>query len=99
MYNKFNTGDRLRDLREKNGIGRTDLAREFQISYSTLTNIELGRTLPTLDILDNYCSKFDTSADDILYGKGYSNYNLFKKIRHLSATQQEVICAVISLFR
>lgn len=99
MIEKYELGNRLRDLREKNKISRKNLAMEFNISYSSLTNIEICRTLPTLEILDNYCTKFNVSADDILYGRGYSNYNLFKMIRHLPKTQQEVIGAVIQQFR
>lgn len=99
MYNSFDVGNRLRDLREKNRTERKDLAHEFGISYHTLANYESGKTIPTLDILEMYCSKFDISADDIMYGRCKANNNLFKIIKHLSPAQQDAIYAVIKLFR
>lgn len=99
MYHSFDVGNHLRNLREKNGIARKDLANQFQISYSTLTNYERGETIPTLEILDMYCSKFNVSADDILYGRGNANNDLFKIIKHLPPAQQEAIHAVIKQFR
>lgn len=60
----FNVGDRLKQLRKLNNISANKLAEAININPSTLTKIETGNSLPSLQLLDGICSHFNISLSD-----------------------------------
>lgn len=63
-------GERIRSLRENNGLRQEDLAREFGLANGTvISNYESARRhLPT-EVAVAYSRKFGVSTDWILTGK------------------------------
>lgn len=57
---------RLRELREKKGISQEGLARDFEVSKSTIGLYETGDTLPNAKTLHDLAVYFDVSADYLL---------------------------------
>lgn len=57
---------RLRELREKKGISQEGLARDFEVSKSTIGLYETGDTLPNAKTLHDLAIYFDVSADYLL---------------------------------
>jgi len=66
-------GQRIRKIRENLGYTRELFAELLDISESTLSNIELGRTYVSQNVLLNLYNKFGISSDDVLHGTTKSN--------------------------
>lgn len=58
--------DRLKMLRERNGITQAEFANILGISQSALGNYERGDRVPDATIIKNICIKFNMSADYLL---------------------------------
>jgi transcriptional regulator with XRE-family HTH domain len=59
-------GQRLRSVREERGIGLRALSRRLGVSASALSQIETGRTRPTVMTLYSIVSELEMSLDDLL---------------------------------
>ena len=60
-------GQRLRAVREERGIGLRELGRVLDISPSALSQIETGRTRPSVMTLYAIVSELQMSLDDLLH--------------------------------
>jgi transcriptional regulator with XRE-family HTH domain len=58
-------GERLRDHREEAGVGIRALAREVGLSASFISQVELGRTKPSLNALYLIVSRLGISFDEL----------------------------------
>jgi len=63
-------GQRLRDVREERGIGLRELSRRLGVSPSALSQIETGRTRPSVMTLRSIVSELEMSLDDLLRVRG-----------------------------
>lgn len=61
-------GSRLREVREAARLGLSDASSGAGISYSYLSDVERGRRLPTLEVLDSLASTLGTSVSRLLSG-------------------------------
>lgn len=59
-------GQRLRVVREERGIGLRELSRRIGVSASALSQIETGRTRPSVMTLYSIVSELQMSLDDLL---------------------------------
>jgi transcriptional regulator with XRE-family HTH domain len=59
-------GQRLRSVRQERGIGLRELSRRLGVSPSALSQIETGRTRPTVMTLRSIVSELEMSLDDLL---------------------------------
>lgn len=59
-------GQRLRAVREQRGLSLRELSRRIGVSPSALSQIETGRTRPTVMTLYSAVSELETSLDDLL---------------------------------
>ena len=59
-------GDNLKALRIKNKLTLRDLAKEFNLSYSTIGKYERGVLTPDIEILKKYSIYFKVSVDTLL---------------------------------
>lgn len=59
-------GSRIIELRKKNGISREELAKEFEIPYTTLRNYENGLREPGHVFLIKVALKFHVTTDYLL---------------------------------
>ena len=61
-------GQKLREIRKKNGVTQEEIAKEFRIRQFVVSRAELGR-IPEhyyLRYLTKFCKKFGVSMDAIL---------------------------------
>lgn len=64
----MNIGKRVRNLRNSKGLNVTELANKAFISQSYLSDIETGRTAPSLDKLNIICNTLGISLSEF-FGK------------------------------
>ena len=64
-----NIGERLRALREKQGISQRELARRAQLTNGTLSNIEQGRVSPSICSLEKILGAFRMSLQEFFSGE------------------------------
>ncbi len=63
-------GARLRAQRERNGVGLRELARRLGISPSAISQIETGRSRPSVSTLYAIVSELGMSLDELFSGSG-----------------------------
>lgn len=61
IMNKF--GERLKELRQENGIGQVELAKQISVSKGIISLWENGLREPTLSNLCALCDYFDVTLD------------------------------------
>ena len=59
--------DALKTLRSYNTLRQNELAKKLEISTSFLSEIETGRKLPNLKLLQKYAEIFEIPISDIFY--------------------------------
>lgn len=62
-------GSKLRILRKKHKMTQEKLCVYLGMTRTQVTNIEAGRTTPTVHTLISICNLFDISADDFLFNE------------------------------
>lgn len=68
-------GDRLKELREDQGMTQTDLANLLNISRTSISGYETEANDPSIDILIKIADIFNVSLDYLL-GRTKEKYNL-----------------------
>lgn len=61
---EMDIGKRIRNLRQAKNLNVTELANKAFISQSYLSDIETGRTAPSLDKLNIICKSLDISLSE-----------------------------------
>lgn len=72
MSTKVTIGKRLKELREKAKLSQADLAKELNVTQSSIAQYEIGRNCPNEDILVWYADRFNSSLDYI-FGRTNAN--------------------------
>jgi DNA-binding XRE family transcriptional regulator len=67
---KEQIGQRFRKFRETIDKTQTQLAGEFNVYQSTITNIEVGKTFPNIKYLHQLGNSYRLNADWIVNGRG-----------------------------
>lgn len=70
-------GDRIKKLREENGLMQQDVCNTLDIEQSTLANYENNRRVPKTDILIKIANYYGVSLD-FLVGMTYNRFNSYK---------------------
>lgn len=61
-------GKNIRDLRQESGLTQDELAERLFVSRQTVSNYELGRTRPDIDMLEQLARVLETDLSTLLYG-------------------------------
>src|SRR5213592_1402293 len=61
-------GPRLRAIRLARGVGLRELARKLDLSPSSISQIETGKTQPSVRTLYAFASEFGVTVDEVLFG-------------------------------
>lgn len=88
----MNLGENLKKLRLQKGISQTDLAKEFNIARSTLSQYESNQRTPSDEMKLRFCKYFNVSLDYLL---GNPNINAST---NFSSNDNEVTVALHSDF-
>ena len=68
-------GEKLLELRKKNGLSQEDLAFELKLSQSTISNYEKGFTFPDIVTLEKYSEYFNIPIIDLIDKEAKIAYN------------------------
>ncbi|XTR39276.1 helix-turn-helix domain-containing protein (plasmid) [Paraclostridium tenue] len=72
--------DRLKELRKKNKLSQTELAKVFNITQTALSRLETGETVATEEIIIKSAEFFNVSTDYLLCRTDIKNiYNFLKE--------------------
>ena len=63
---KLSFGERIRLLREENGLNQTQLGKAVNMTQRKISYIECGKYEPSIDDIVALCKFFKVSADYIL---------------------------------
>lgn len=69
----FNYSSRIKKLRESAGLSSSKLAGELAITSSTISAIETGKNLPSLQLLEKICDYFEISLSEFFAEEDESN--------------------------
>ncbi len=61
-------GKNIKDLRQGRGLTQDELAEKLFVSRQTVSNYELGRTRPDIDMLEKLAQVLETDLNTLLYG-------------------------------
>ncbi|OSA89542.1 UNVERIFIED_ORG: transcriptional regulator [Clostridium botulinum] len=86
----MNLGEKLKKLRLEKGISQTDLAKEFNIARSTLSQYESNQRTPSDEMKLKFSKYFNVSLDYLLGNPNLNNSNNF------SSNNNEVTIALHS---
>jgi transcriptional regulator with XRE-family HTH domain/quercetin dioxygenase-like cupin family protein len=64
---RHDLGQRLREAREQKGIGLRELARRLGVSASRISQIETGKTEPSINTLFSIVSELELSVNEIVF--------------------------------
>lgn len=79
--------DRIRALREENGLSLTEFGKRLEVTKSAVHAYEIGLNVPTLAVLYRMAYEFHVSID---YLTGINNENILD-IGHLTKKQRQFI--------
>lgn len=58
-------GQNLKHLRQQRGLNQGELASEFNLSNSQISNYEKGASFPTMELAFKFCEYFNYGLDDL----------------------------------
>ena len=61
-------GKNIKELRQGRGLTQDELAEKLFVSRQTVSNYELGRTRPDIDMLEKLAQVLETDLNTLLYG-------------------------------
>ena len=67
-YRIDKVGDRVKFLRDKSGLSQSELAEELEVHKTTISKIESGGNLPSLEMLVKFAKFFGVSTDALCKG-------------------------------
>src|SRR3982750_2065660 len=68
MEQRGHLGARIRDRRHEVGLTQAEVAHRAAVSPSYLSDVERGRRVPALDVLDRIARAVDCLVTDLLQG-------------------------------
>src|SRR5260370_35492481 len=61
-------GERLRELRQQRGLTLLELSQQTSLSVSYLSDLERGRTNPSIDTLERIASSYNMLLGEVVAG-------------------------------
>jgi transcriptional regulator with XRE-family HTH domain len=84
ILNKYEVGQRIRQLRLQNDYTQAEFAEAVDISINFLSEIENGKKGLSQERLARICHQLHTSCDYILFGENAKQLNLIEAANSMS---------------
>ena len=99
-HNLKQLGNRIFIRRKELGISQKDFANRLNISNNHLSNIERGKSAPSLLLFLDICSELKTTTDYIASGTIYADIDdeIIQKIKKCSIGHKSIISKIIDAF-
>lgn len=91
----FSLADRIKALREKNGLTQAEIARALGISRSGVNAWEMGLSVPSTQYIVELAKKYNVSSDYLL---GIENTSTIS-VKGLTEKQVSILLEIIDCFR
>ena len=93
-------GEKIKEIREKEGLTQEEFAKEVFVSRTTVTKWETGKSLPSIDTLRLISEKYNVSIDELLHNEAESGFykNEKKGLENLELTKKQKITAFVVFF-
>jgi len=66
----------IKDIRLKNNLSQKEFANIFGVTYQAVSKWENGKNMPDLSVLNEICTRFNISLDEVLNNKTKTKTNL-----------------------
>ena len=85
-------GEKIKEIREKEGLTQEEFAKEVFVSRTTVTKWETGKSLPSIDTLRLISEKYNVSIDELLHNEAESGFykNEKKGLENLELTKKQI---------
>ena len=95
-------GRRMSKRRKELGLKQYQVCEMIDVNYKYISNLETGRSAPSLDVIMRLCEALQTTPDYFLLGsdKGetvISDNTLIEKISVLDSKSKAIVSGVIDL--
>lgn len=88
------TAERIKELREKNNLTQSELARRLNITRSSVNAWEMGISIPSTEKLVDICLILHTSSDYLLG----LDHNEYVPLNQYDSDEKELIYSLIKYF-
>lgn len=88
---------KIKSLMEESGWTEYKLAKESNLSQSTISNMFVRNTLPTIPTLENICNAFNISLSEFFFDEKENNEQrqLVSKFERLNKEQKRLVLGLI----
>ena len=76
----MNVGQKIKELRQENGLTQEDLAEQLGVSFQAISRWENGTTYPDITLLPIIANMFDVTIDYLLDMESLKKDEELKKI-------------------
>ena len=97
-YNKV--GGRIAKRRKELGLKQYEVCEKINVNYKYISNLETGRSAPSLELIMSLCEVLQTNPDYFLVGTEINqniDKNITDKINNLSDDNKGLISGIIDL--
>ncbi len=103
MDNKFLVGKKIREIRKKNDLTQEQFSEKIDIEPASLSNIENGKSFPSMQTALNIMDKFNILPQDFFDNSYYKEENeideeIFKILKNLPIKEKRIIYRIIKNF-
>lgn len=93
-------GQRIAARRKQLGLKQYQVCEMIDVNYKYLSNLETGRSAPSLELIMSLCSALDTTPDYLLTGTDESEItvsDITEKLNNLSSSNRILLKGIIDL--
>lgn len=95
-------GKRMARRRKELGLKQYEVCELINVNYKYISNLETGRSVPSLEVIMNICEALQTTPDYLLLGalngeNGITDKSLSERICRLSARNKKLVLGMIEL--
>ena len=101
IVNYYEIGLRIRTRRKEMRLKQNELAELADLSNNYLSNIENGRSIPSIEVLVRICGVLKITPDYLLLGVLRPNnvpLNIINNLQLCSETSLEIMSEIVSAF-
>lgn len=101
-------GTRLKELRTKKGLSKSDLGRAVDVHYTQLGRYERDEASPSADVLKRLANVLEVSTDFLMSGNSSdlaqesiqdkTLINLFQRVQRLEPEERKVVTSLLEAF-
>lgn len=95
----FDYGKKIKQIRNKNDISAYKLAKDLKVSQPTISRIETGSGIPSLQLLEKICEYFSISMSDFFYDdNSIEEPQIFESNTYSDLPLEDIIYLYIQLY-